>query len=127
MYTVTTGAVGCLLLSKFDRDTVVALVVSFDLNSFDAVLLHQGLRSMTRRASVWDVCDVHLRGWIFWRTDVVFAVTVGADRFIGRLVGGILIKESDRGAVEIGHIGIQDIRGETVGAHQGAVGMALGA
>ena len=59
----------------------------------------------------------HLGMFIGRRQDIVDAMTVIADRLVGLLVGRLLLKECDRGAVKISDIGVKDIGRDVVFPH----------
>lgn len=48
---------------------------------------------------------------------IVDAVAVVTDRFVGGLVGRLALKQRYRRAVEIGHVGVEDVGGDVVFAH----------
>ena len=59
--------------------------------------------------------------------DVVHAVAVEADRLVGFGVRALLFKQRHRGAVKIGHIGVEHLRRDAILVHDGRIGVALGA
>ena len=59
--------------------------------------------------------------------NIMMPMAIGADGFVGRLIGEILFEHFHGRTVEIGHIGIQHICGKTILLHQRFVGMAIGA
>ncbi len=59
--------------------------------------------------------------------DVVDAVTVVADGLVRQLLGVPALEERDRRAVEVGHVGAQDLGRELVLRHPLVVGVAVGA
>lgn len=69
----------------------------------------------------------HARFGIVHFANVVYAVAVGADWFVGGLAGELFFKELDGGTMEIRHVGIDNVCGDPILVHDGRVGMAFGA
>ena len=59
--------------------------------------------------------------------NIVHAMTVGTNRFIGGLTGKFLFEKFYGRAVEIGHIGVKHVGGDPVLIHNGRICMAFGA
>ncbi len=59
--------------------------------------------------------------------DSMHTVTVDAHRLVGFLIWCQLLEEDHSRAVEVGHIGVEDVGAETVRLHQIRVGVTLGA
>ncbi len=54
-------------------------------------------------------------------------VAVDAHRLVGLLIRSEVLEEDDGGAVEVGHIGLEDLGGQPVSTHQLLVGVAFSA
>ena len=69
---------------------------------------------VTALASLQQVIFHHRAGGILRGADVMHAVAVDAHRLVGLLVRRDLLEDPDRGAMEIGYIGIKHICVDTV-------------
>ena len=59
--------------------------------------------------------------------DVVNAVAVVTDGFVGFYGGVLMFKEGDGGAVKVSDVGFEDIGGDVVLVHEVGIGVAFGA
>ena len=64
---------------------------------------------------------------VVYRADIVYAVAIDTDRFVGLLVRGDCLEHLDRGAVEIRKVGVEHVGADAIFIHQLRIGVAFGA